>query len=782
MVKNNPLTDGRLKKHYKMYKAGKLWLYSSLLVSAMSGVIISEKPAHAAVNNDMDQLRGVESSNQSTNLQSQQVVLSGVSQSSSSQVTASESGLNQSGQSIVASSTSNSNSGLTSATSTASNVTQTGTNSTSQDPSSTANTTSLQTQTASVRENANDLATEKTTSSPTTAVNSIDVDNWDELNNAISVRENANDLATEKTTSSPTTAVNSIDVDNWDELNNAISQGDYNVINITCDIDGGSSKNGSVKIKAGSIADRDLTINGNGHTINFANNDYVFDTAGNVNRTITLNDLTFKSIESGTSLAYYPKYGVFCFEDNKGSVSANAHHTLVFNNINYQGITLFRSYDYDSPDASGSVYPANNKVIFKGNNNITIQDFYKYNGTTYTSNTLNFSGLPAVQASQIEVQDGTTTIADRGVSVVQTYRSGSGEKLDGALTIDPTAKLILTGGVTDLGSGHHAENMYAREIEAILYAAGTINVNGGQLAVNGPADSTYRNGLITNYMKAGIASDMGTTSKDPALTIQNGGSVTVTIPNQTSSNKLSAGLYVAGDQDVDVNNGTLAVNMGESSTTASAIGIHNGTINVNTDGNVKVENHNNDSAIHLEGKSSTDFGSLAIRKGGAVTVIQHGKTTDGAIGASKNGHILVDEGGQLTVNNSIDASNQTGYKNESSIDIDETGNLQVNGGQVNLNQTGTVQAITIASGGHITVDNNGGATNQPNLVITNTSDTAGGNVISLGNQAIMSFGKGANANVSYTGSGKVNLVSAQNANLIFSNVNNVNFNLADCKI
>lgn len=668
------------------------------------------------------------------------MVLSGVSQSSSSQVTASESGLNQSGQSIVASSTSNSNSGLTSATSTASNVTQTGTNSTSQGSSSTANTTSLQTQTASVG-------------------------------------ENANDLATEKTTSSSTTAVNSIDVDNWDELNNAISQGDYNVINITGDIDGGSSKNGSVKINAGSTADRDLTINGNGHTINFANNDYVFDTAGNVNRTITLNDLTFKSIESDTSWAYDPKYGVFCFEDNKGSVSANAHHTLVFNNINYQGITLFRSYDYDSPDASGSVYPANNKVIFKGNNNITIQDSYEYNGTTYTSNTLNFSGLPAVQASQIEVQDGTTTIADRGVSVVQTYRSGSGEKLDGALTIDPTAKLNLTGGVTALGSGQHAENMYAREIEAILYAAGTINVNGGQLAVNGPADSTYHNCLITNYMEAGIASDMGTTSKDPALTIQNGGSVTVTIPNQTSSNKLSAGLYVAGDQDVDVNNGTLAVSMGESSTTASAIGIHNGTINVNTDGNVKVENYNNDSAIHLEGKSSTDFGSLAIRKGGAVTVNQHGKTTDGAIGASKNGHILIDEGGQLTVNNNIDASNQTGYKNESSIDIGEIGNLQVNGGQVNLNQTGTVQAITIASGGHITVDNNGGATNQPNLVITNTSDTAGGNVISLGNQAIMSFGKGANANVSYTGSGKVNLVSAQNANLIFSNVNNVNFNL-----
>ena len=80
MVKNNPLTDGRLKKHYKMYKAGKLWLYSSLLVLAMSAVIISEKPAHASVNHDMDQLRGVGSSNQSTNLQSQQVVLSGVSQ------------------------------------------------------------------------------------------------------------------------------------------------------------------------------------------------------------------------------------------------------------------------------------------------------------------------------------------------------------------------------------------------------------------------------------------------------------------------------------------------------------------------------------------------------------------------------------------------------------------------------------------------------------------------------------------------------------------------------
>lgn len=51
MNSNKPLTDGRLKKHYKMYKAGKLWLYSSLLVLAMGAIMINGKPVHAATEN-----------------------------------------------------------------------------------------------------------------------------------------------------------------------------------------------------------------------------------------------------------------------------------------------------------------------------------------------------------------------------------------------------------------------------------------------------------------------------------------------------------------------------------------------------------------------------------------------------------------------------------------------------------------------------------------------------------------------------------------------------------
>ena len=87
-------------------------------------------------------------------------------------------------------------------------------------------------------------------------------------------------------TSTDTTTEKSIDVDSWDALNNAIYKGDYTVINITKDIDAGSSKNGGDRISAGSVADRDFTINGNGHSINFANNSYRFKTSGSTNRTI----------------------------------------------------------------------------------------------------------------------------------------------------------------------------------------------------------------------------------------------------------------------------------------------------------------------------------------------------------------------------------------------------------------------------------------------------------------------------------------------------------------
>ena len=72
MNSNKPLTDGRLKKHYKMYKAGKLWLYSSLLVLAMGAIMINGKPVHAATDGQIS-------------LMSRQVALQGNSQSSTSQ-------------------------------------------------------------------------------------------------------------------------------------------------------------------------------------------------------------------------------------------------------------------------------------------------------------------------------------------------------------------------------------------------------------------------------------------------------------------------------------------------------------------------------------------------------------------------------------------------------------------------------------------------------------------------------------------------------------------------
>lgn len=90
MNSNKPLTDGRLKKHYKMYKAGKLWLYSSLLVSAMGAIMINGKPVHAATESTDQQT--TDANSQTISLMSRQVALQVKNQSSASQVASLESG------------------------------------------------------------------------------------------------------------------------------------------------------------------------------------------------------------------------------------------------------------------------------------------------------------------------------------------------------------------------------------------------------------------------------------------------------------------------------------------------------------------------------------------------------------------------------------------------------------------------------------------------------------------------------------------------------------------
>ena len=109
MNSNKPLTDGRLKKHYKMYKAGKLWLYSSLLVLAMGAIMINGKPVHAATENTGQQT--TDANSQTISLMSRQVALRVNSQSSTSQNANLASGGGTTGSQAASSQNSNMTSG-----------------------------------------------------------------------------------------------------------------------------------------------------------------------------------------------------------------------------------------------------------------------------------------------------------------------------------------------------------------------------------------------------------------------------------------------------------------------------------------------------------------------------------------------------------------------------------------------------------------------------------------------------------------------------------------------
>ncbi len=728
MNSNKPLTDGRLKKHYKMYKAGKLWLYSSLLVSAMGAIMINNTPVHAATENTGQQT--TDANSQTISLVRRQVALQGNSQSATSQNANLASGGDTTGSQ---------NSSMTSGNSQSS-------------ASSQVNAVQTVNISADTNQQNDDQASSK-----------LSVDQLESAMTPTAVLAASEQTATGNSstatgttsTSTDTTTEKPIDVDSWDALNNAIYKGDCTVINITKDIDAGSNKNFGDRISAGSVADRDFTINGNGHSINFADNSYQFKTSGSTNRTITLKDLTFYSTDSRFSLNPIARYGVFTYDKDQTITDSNIHHTLVFDNVNYHGVRLTSS--------------SNGQVIFQGTNQIQIEDSYTYGGKNYSSNADFFGGLPAVTAGQMIVDSGTTTITDPGDTVIYAKKISKDTAADGSLTVNNGATLDVTGSVLTDGTQHHASG-YDPDIIADIYTQGTLKIDGGKVVIHMSPK--------TQYLKAGFASQMDNTSTADALDITNSGSLDIENEGETSANSniaVSAGLYVSGNQPVNVTNGgQLTVNMHKTSTTASAIGLHDGEFNVQGTGStVTVNNYNNDSAIHLQGTSSSSFGEINIQDGGTVTINQHNKTTDGAIGISNNGKVLVNAGGKLTVNNSIDSSNDSSYTNDASIVVGGTGQLQINSGQVTLKQDGTVDAISMTSGGNILVDNANGSSSDSNLTISNTSDTAGGNVITLGDKAVLSFGHGANVDISYSGQGKVNLVQATNANLNSADVNKV---------
>lgn len=639
MNSNKPLTDGRLKKHYKMYKAGKLWLYSSLLVLAMGAIMINGKPVHAATENTGRQ------TTDAISLMSRQV--------NSQSLTRQNTNLASGGGNTGSQAASSQNSSMTSGNSQSSASSQVNA-----------------VQTVNILADTNPQNDDQTSSK-------LSVDQLESATTPTAALAARKQTATRTTsTSTDTTTEKSIDVDSWDALNNAIYKGDYTVINITKDIDAGSSKNGGDRISAGSVADRDFTINGNGHSINFANNSYRFKTSGSTNRTITLKNLTFYSTDSFTSLNDIARYGVFTYDKDQTITDSNIHHTLVFDNVNYHGVRLTSS--------------SNGRVIFQGTNQIQIEDSYTYGGETYSSNTTTFGGLPAVTAGQVIVDSGTTTITDPGDTVIYAKKTSNDTAADGSLTVNNGATLDVTGSVLTDGTQHHS-TWYDPNIIADIYAQGTLKIDGGKVVIHMSPK--------TKYLEAGLASDMGTSTAD-ALDITNSGSLDIENEGETSANSniaVSAGLYVSGNQPVNVTNGgQLTVNMHKTSTTASAIGLHDGEFNVQGTGStVTVNNYNNDSAIHLQGTSSSSFGEVNIQDGGTVTINQHNKTTNGAIGISKNGKVLVNAGGKLTVNNSIDSSNDSSYTNDASIVVGGTGQLQINSGQVTLKQDGTVDAMSL---------------------------------------------------------------------------------------
>lgn len=308
-----------------------------------------------------------------------------------------------------------------------------------------------------------------------TSINKISTDNKEQLNK----KQQLNELSLNGIFTNLVQTNTGVDVSNAQEFYNQVVNGTASVVNITNDIDLGANYGSSTGVMS---TPHSVTINGNGHSINFGNFHI------NTNWLSSTDELTvtFNNVKLYT--ANY--YGAVFLNNARPVIHPNTKQRLVYNDVTQiGGVAAFA----DTASIT-SVTPSSKTLEISGNTTLTGVSSYTYNGTTYTPD---WSYI--AHGVNWQVYSAYNLIIDKGANVV--FDAGNNALYNVALMGNNAQHNV------SIGDGAHVEMKGATSSNIFMpsYNGGDNVINiGNNAEVNLTVPEGATDNIDLNYKNASV--------------------------------------------------------------------------------------------------------------------------------------------------------------------------------------------------------------------------------------------------------------------------------------
>lgn len=410
------------------------------------------------------------------------------------------------------------------------------------------------------------------------------------------------------------------------EFYDALNNGTIKTINILDDIDYGAKYSGGRHNETVKNA-RDLTINGNGHQIDFGTVNIGFKAANDQSMALVMNDLTLYAIWGFGALSINPT-----FVSGPSSLAKGVTQTIKYNNVHYYG--------------SQTVMTKTATVILAGDSTFNSSSSYT---SKFRKDVKTEAGQQNFELSALEIEPNAkiTMTTDRGGNV---YINNNGTP---HFTVGKNATVDIVQ--TNTGSNTRAEKS-----SALIYTQGAVELDEGA-TVNVDiqnADNARDNTGSIIYISNGSL----TLNKNSMMTVGK---------NSSGDLKTLPIVYLYGNSSkVTVNEGAkLGICNTAGLKASSDIYMYNGgTIRINGLG----------ATLDISNKGDMNYGNIYI--GGA-------------------GQIFVNDGGTLDVRNQTTTANTLiNTKGSATLSFGKDSNVDLEG-----TGTGKTTLITASSGSKISI-------------------------------------------------------------------------------
>lgn len=410
------------------------------------------------------------------------------------------------------------------------------------------------------------------------------------------------------------------DVTTAEEFQKALGSNGIKTINLQADIDYGAKYSGTQWFDQ----IRDLTINGNGHQIDFNDAHIVFYTKSSQAMDLTLNDLT---------LYAYWGWGAFSINSKSGAsyLDEGVKQTIKFNNVNYYGSQTVNTKTATVVLAGKSTFVSGPNYTSKFRNDVAVQPYQQ-----------NFE----LSALEIEPNAQITLQTDRGGNI---YINNNG-------TPHFTVGKNATVNIIQTNDGTKSQG---EKSSALIYTRGAVTFDEGS-TVNidiKNADRYRRNTDSVIYINNG------------SLTLKKGAVVTVGKNSDGDLQRTLIYLNGADSKIVLAENAQLKLTNEKGLKTTNDIYMYNGgVIRINGKG----------AKLDIKNSGDTDYGNVYI--GGA-------------------GNVFVNDGGTLSIQNKAEKENTLLYTyGSATLSFGKGANVELKG-----SGAGKTTLITAASNSKISI-------------------------------------------------------------------------------